>query len=85
MAPNLAASQHALMITGKALTYLQIAEVAGCSTGAVKAISADLRRFGSTTAPPNHGGRSRSMTPPMLDALREHLLEKPVLWDEFEV
>jgi transposase len=95
MAPNLAASQHALiqdMIVDRAFTYPEIAAVVGCSSGAVKAISANLRRFGSTTAPPNHGGRPRSMTPPMLDALREHL-ERPdqfldemviFLWDEFE-
>src|SRR2546429_8662725 len=45
--------------------------------------------------PPSNGvGRPRSVTPPMLDALCEHLLEKPnlyqdemaiFLWDEFEV
>jgi transposase len=80
MAPNLAASQHALirdMIFEKAFTYPPIAAAAGCSTGAVKAISANLRRFGSTTAPPNRGGRPKSMTPQMLDTLLEHLLEKP--------
>ena len=82
------------MIIDKAFTYPPIVDVAGCSTGAIKAISANLRRFGSTTAPPSCGGRPRSMTPPMLDALRDHLLEKPsqyldemviFLWDEFEV
>ena len=97
MAPNLATSQHVMirdMITHGGFSYPKIARAAGCSTGAVKAISANLRCFGSTTAPPNGGGRPRSIAPPMIDALREHLLEKPdqyldemalFLWDEFEV
>jgi hypothetical protein len=54
----------------------------------------NLRHFGSSKAPSNGGGRPRSITPPMLNALCEHLLEKPdlyldemvvFLWDEFEV
>ena len=70
-----------------------MADVAGCSSRTIKSVRANIRRFGSTTAPPNGGGRPRSLTPPMLDALREHLLEKPdiyldemvvFLWDEFE-
>jgi len=74
-------------------SYREIAGAARCSRGAVKAISTNLRRFGSTTAPPNRRGRYRSITRPMLDALRQHLLEKPdqyleemevFLWDEFE-
>lgn len=45
-------------------------------------------------APPIKGGRPRSITPLMLEALCEHLLEKPdlyldemalFLWDEFEI
>jgi transposase len=49
---------------------------------------------GLATAPLNGRGRRRSITPPMLDALLQHLLEKPdlyleemevFLWDEFEV
>ena len=48
--------------------------------------------FGSAKAPPNKGGRPRSITPVMLEALCDRLLEKPTLyldeiaiflWDEF--
>jgi len=97
MTPNLAASQHELirdMIVSKSLKTDQMADVAGCSPRSVKAIRSNLRCFGTTRAPFNGGGRPRSTTPPMLDALREYLLEKPVLylnemavflWNEFEV
>ena len=85
MAPHLAAAQHALiqgMILEHAFTYDQIAEAAGCSYDAVKHISL------------NGGGRPRALSPPMLDALCEHLLRKPDLyrdemvvyiWDEFQI
>jgi transposase len=97
MAPNLAESQHAEirdMILSKSLNAVQMAKVAGCSDRSVRAIRSNLRYFGSTKAPSNGVGRPRSVTPPMLDALCEHLLEKPnlyqdemaiFLWDEFEV
>ena len=97
MAPNLAESQHAEirdMIHSKSLNAVQMAKVAGCSDRSVRAIRSNLRYFGSTKAPSNGVGRPRSVTPPMLDALCEHLLEKPnlyqdemaiFLWDEFEV
>jgi hypothetical protein len=78
VAPNLVGLQNALiqdMIVDKAFTYPQIVEVVGCSPGAVKAISANLRPFGSTTALPNRGGYPQSMTPLML--VREHFLKKP--------
>jgi hypothetical protein len=95
MAPNLAASQHDMirdMIMSKSLSTNQMADVAGCSPRSIKAIRSNLRCFGTTKAPFNGGGRPRSITPPMLHALREHLLEKPdlyldemvvFLWDEF--
>jgi len=97
MAQNLAQSQHAVirdMILSKSLNAAQTAEVAGCSDRSVRAIRSNLRYFGSTRAPSNGVGRPRSVTRPMLDALCEHLLEKPnlyqdemavFLWDEFEV
>jgi transposase len=97
MAPNLGISQHAFirdMILSKSLTTTQMAEAAGCSERSVRAIRSNLQCFGTTKAPANGGGRPRSITPPMLEALREHLLEKPglyldemmvFLWDEFEV
>lgn len=97
MAPNLAASQHGLirdMIISRSLTTARMADVAGCSTRSIKAIRSNLRYFGNTRAPSNGCGRRRSVTPPMLDALCEHLIERPdqyldemmvFLWDEFEV
>lgn len=47
------------------------------STGAIKAIRRNLRNFDGTTAPANGGGRARSLTLAMLDALLEYLLRKP--------
>ena len=97
MAPNLAASQHDLirdMILASSLTTVQMAAVAGCSERSVKAIRSNLRHFGSTKAPANGGGRRRTITSSMLEALCDHLLEKPglyleemavFLWDDFEV
>jgi hypothetical protein len=54
----------------------------------------NFRNFGSTAALPNRIGRPRSITPAMLDALREHLLKNPelyqdemalFLWEKFKV
>jgi hypothetical protein len=83
MALHLAASQHDLirdMIVDGALTAAQMATVATCSTRSVKAIKSNLRYFRTTNAPAKGGGRRRLITPPMLDALLEHLLEKPGLY-----
>lgn len=80
MAPNLAASQHNQirdMILSKLLTDTQMADVAGCSTRSIRAIRSNLRCFGSTKAPSNGVGRPRCLTPPMRQALREYLLDKP--------
>jgi transposase len=97
MAPHLATSQHPLirdMILDGTLTAAQMATVTDCSKRSVKAIRSNLRHFHSIKATANGGGTRRSITPPMLDALREHLLEKPglyqeemalFLWDEFSV
>ena len=82
MAPNLAESKHALisdMICSKLFKANEIAEVTGCSERSVYSIQSNIQCFGSTKAPSNGGGRPRSVTPPMLDALCEHLLEKPGL------
>lgn len=41
---------------------------------------------GSVQAPPNKGGRRRSITPVMLEPLCDHLLEKPTLYlDEMAI
>lgn len=81
MAPNLAIAQreqiHAMIHAGH-FTAAQIADVVGCSERSVKAISSNVRAFGSPrapiTAPP---GRSRIIMPVMFDALKEMLLGKP--------
>ena len=97
MAPKLGVETHTLirdMIIDGTSTHAQIALAANCSKDAVKAISANLRRFGSTTAPRNGGGRPRTLTTTMLNVLREDLLRKPdqyldemmlFLWDEYQV
>ena len=80
MALNLAALQHQLirdMIADGLFSYREITRAARYSRGAIKAISVNLRLFGSTTAPLNSRGRRRSITPPILDALLQHLLKKP--------
>jgi hypothetical protein len=95
MAPNLAASKPELiydMIHSGELSVSELAEAAGCNKSTIRRISSNIRIFGRFKAPPNKGGRPRNITPVMLDALCEHLLEKPTLyldemavflWDEF--
>ena len=97
MAPNLAESQHALthdMALSGTLSARQMANVAGCSKRTIHSHRLNMHYFGSTRAPPNGAGRRRSVTPSMLQALKDHLLEKPgqtldemalFLWDEFQV
>ena len=96
MAPNLSVSQRVQihdMITSRTLTVSDMADIAECSERTIKRHRANLRSFGTTTAPRNRGGSRRTLTPTMLDALCEHLLEKPdedldsmilFVWDEFE-
>jgi transposase len=81
------------MIISETLSAAQMADVAGCSKRSIKSIRSNLRYFGTTKAPLNGSGRRRSITPPMLRALQQRLLEKPglcldemalFLWDEFE-
>jgi transposase len=97
MAPHLAESQHALikdMTHSKQFKAEDIANDAGCSKRAIYRIQKNLRCFGFTKAPSNGVGRPRTITPPILDALCKHLLEKPWLyqdemvdwvWDHFQV
>jgi transposase len=67
---------------------------AECSERSVKGIRSNIHYYGTIKAPPNSGGRPRSITPLMIDILCEHLLEKPGLYleematflcDEFDV
>lgn len=97
MAPRLASSQLVMirdMISSRSLTTSQIAEAAGCSKRSIITISTNLRLFGDVRAPLISGGRPRLITPLILEALCDHLLEKPdlyldemseFLYDEFEV
>lgn len=82
------------MISSGELTTSQIAEAAGCSKRAITRIRSNLRVFGSIKAPSIKAGRPRSITPNMLEALCDRLLEKPDLYlhemelfllDEFDV
>lgn len=71
-----------------------MAKAADCHKRTIKRHRSNVRSFGSVTAPPNKGGRPRSLTPLMVQVLCDHLVEKPhlyldemavFLWDEFEV
>jgi transposase len=94
MALYLAESQHVIIgdvIASKVpFKAQQIANVAGCSRCTVYGRRSKRR----PKASPNPVGRPRSITPPMLDALCEHLRENPelyieeivaFLWDKFKV
>jgi hypothetical protein len=70
------------MIVDKKLKTRQMADVTKYSERSIKAIRLNLHYFGTTKAPPNSGGRPRSITPPMLEALCKYLLEKPGLYLE---
>jgi hypothetical protein len=95
MAPNLKPPQLELihhMIENKSLTSSQMAHAAGYSKRSILHISSNLAVFGKVRAPRNGAGRPRSITPSMLEALCEHLMEKLTLyqdeialflWDEF--
>ena len=89
MAPRLPLSklemiQH--MILSKPLTASQMAKAAGCSKRSIINISNNLGRFGNVRAPPTRVGRRRTVTPPMIEALCDRLLEKPGLYvDEMAI
>ncbi|KAL0929468.1 uncharacterized protein CTRU02_215634 [Colletotrichum truncatum] len=83
MAPNLAAFQHEQikhMLFDERLTDVHRAKIAGCSTRAVRRIRSNLQCFGATKAPSNGVGRPRTITPPMLAALCDRLIEKPTMY-----
>jgi len=82
MAPRLAVSQLVMIrdiINSKSLTTSQMAEAAGCSKCSIITISGNLQMFGDVRAPLIPGGRPRIITPIMLEALCNHLLERPDL------
>lgn len=82
------------MIQSQSLTTSQMADAAECNELTINNVRKNLRLFGNVHVPPNRVGRRRTITPPMLEALRDHLLEKPglyldemviFLWDEFRM
>ncbi|KAJ5335689.1 uncharacterized protein N7506_005625 [Penicillium brevicompactum] len=97
MAPKLPLSKLEMiqdMISSKSLTASQMAKAAECSKRSIINISNNLSRFGNVRAPPTRVGRRRTVTPPMIEALCDRLLEKPglyvdemaiFLWDEFRI
>lgn len=83
MAPNLARSTIEFiydMIVGGELTTSQMAEAAGCSKRTVLRIRSNLRMSGSVKAPLINKGRPQSVKSDMMEALIDHLLEKPSLY-----
>ena len=68
---------HDMLLYGR-LKHVDMAWDADCSDRAIRRIRAKLRCFGTTKSPPNRVGRHFQITPVMLDALCEHLIEKPV-------
>lgn len=74
------------MLRRKCFTTSQIADAAECSERSIRNICLHLRMFGTGSPPVNPGGRPRSITPPMLEALFDHLTETPGLYlDEMAV
>jgi hypothetical protein len=62
------------------LTRSQIASAAGCHPSTITRHAANMNLFGDVKAPWNKGGRPRRLTPIMVKALCDHLLEKPHLY-----
>jgi transposase len=97
MTPRLVKSQVTLVtdiLLSGSFTNSEIATAANCSPRGVRRIRSNVRYYGSPQAPQNIGGRKRSISPIMLDALCDHLLEKPGLYqsemilfllDEFDI
>ena len=96
MAPRLSPLKLVLirdMIESKSFTTSEMAEQAECSKQTIISIRNNLRQFGSLYALQTRVGRKRTVTPLMIEALCDHLYEKPglyleemvvFLWDEFQ-
>lgn len=97
MAPNLTPSKLEFihdMILSNELTPPQIANAAGCHPSSISRHIANVGLFGSVKAPHMRRGRPRRLTPEMIKALCDYLIEKPYsyldesvifLYDEFGV
>jgi hypothetical protein len=80
--PNLAPSTLEFirdMILSNELTHSQIANAAGCHPCTITRHVSNMHLFENMKAPPKKGGCPRRLTPAMLKALCDHLLEKPYL------
>lgn len=89
MAPRLPLSKLEMirdMIYSGSLNPSQMAAVAECRLRSIISIRNNLRLFRNARAPSARAGRRRSITPPMIQTLCDHLLEKPGLYvDEFHI
>lgn len=65
------------MIESQPLTTSQMVEEAECSQATITNIRRSLRRFGSVYTAPTRIGQKRTMTPLLIEALCDHLSEKP--------
>jgi hypothetical protein len=73
-------------ILSKSLTASQMAKATECSKHSISNISNKLRRFENVRAPPTRVDRRRSITPPMIEALCDRLLNMPGLYvDEMAI
>ena len=68
MAPNLAMSVPLM------------AEAAGCYECMIRQLRSNMRQFGSVKAPPNRRGQPQTLILFIIQALYDHLLEKPYLY-----
>lgn len=63
-----------------------MAQAAGCSKGINLGTYSSVRLFGSVKVPPSKDRQQQSITPIMLEALCDHLLEKPDIYlDEMAI
>jgi hypothetical protein len=79
MAPPLSLAKKQLIcdMTKSGMSISKTALAAECSEQAVQYIRSNLRVFGTPGMPPNRVGRWPSITPPILEALFDYLLNKP--------
>ena len=85
MAPRLPLSKLELisdMIQSQSLTTSQMADAAECSEHSIKEIRKNLHQFGNGLPRIVSAGDEVHITPPTLEALCDHLLEKPGLYCE---
>lgn len=89
MAPRLPPSKLHLirdMIESQSLSISKMAEEAECSQATIINIRVNLQQFRSVHAPLTRIGRKRTVISLMIEALYEHLSEKPGLYlDEMAV